>query len=202
MPLPRLHEVHDLFLVALRGPDHAEEVRGVEVVLAEEGAVAAAAEHGVGIQFAVELGFCLGDDARQPDETFKSGGFGGKSRCRDLFAGGLALLLHQEIVAPHRGHQEGGFLAGFVPVLVAVVLHEVEELTRLVAKAVQEGEVILVEPGIVVVVAFHVTGHATVEQVAEIGAPGVGIVHGRQYGREGGFGREKEIVCAAAACAC
>src|SRR5436190_13254147 len=66
-----LHVIQNLLRIPLRRPDFPQEVRGMDVVFAEEGAIAAAAEHDVRVHLATKLGLGFRDDARQPDDAFE-----------------------------------------------------------------------------------------------------------------------------------
>jgi hypothetical protein len=134
-------------VVVAGGPEVAEEIGKVDLAVAgEEGSVAAATEHEVGVEFAAEFGAAFGEDA---GEVAHAGEFLAESR--DFVAGEDAIafpavLDRQEVVAADGGDEECGGGGGFV--FLAEVFDEIEKFARLAADAFKEAEVAgLIEAG-------------------------------------------------------
>lgn len=136
-----LHVSEDGVIVFAGGPDVAEEVGGGDVtVFAEEFAVAAAAEHDVGVEFAAEFGAGLGDDAREVGEVAEGVAEGGEVGGSDFEGGGLAVLFDEEVIAAGGGDEEGGGAGGLA--FVSKVFNEVKEFAGFVTDGGEEGEVL------------------------------------------------------------
>lgn len=161
-------------LVIISGcPDLAEEIGRVDIaVVFEEIEVTAAAVHDVRVEFAVEFGAGLGEDAREVGDVVERVAEGGKLVVGEGFLAFLAFLDGVEIIASDGGDEQGGGGRGIL--FVAEVLDEVEKLAGLVTDFLEQLEVRAGEPCLVIPLAILVARGAGVEEVEKLFVPSHG----------------------------
>ncbi len=151
----------------------------MDLVAGAEGAVSAAAEHGVGVHLAAQFGPGFGNEAGEPDDAVHLGGLGRQLGGRDDSSALFALLNHVQVITPDGGDEERGLEGGLFFACVAVIFNEVKKFTWPTADGVEKGEVLRAEPSLVLRFPRAVKGRAAIKEEAKISGPS-GRAHGKR----------------------
>lgn len=163
--------IGDGLVVVVGGPDAAEEVGGVDVAVGgEELAVATAAVHQVGVEFAAEFGAGFGEDAWEVGDAVEFVAEGGDVVAGEKARGGGSFGVNDEIIAADGGYEQCG--RGRWCTVLAEVFDEIEELAGFVSDGGEEGEVSVRIIGFEVAVSALIESGAVVEEVEEFFVPG------------------------------
>ena len=137
---------------------------------AEEAAIATAAIHEIGVEFAPEFCLGFGNDAGKVGDPLEFGVAGRDISRANYLRAGLAVLNDLEVVAPDGGHQKGG---GFGRnAFVGEVFYEVEKLARLGADAGEEGEVFVGVVAVEIRIAALIGSEAAAKKLKKSFVPG------------------------------